>query len=174
MAATDDPFSVVYGALMSAFTEFAPLTALIRPGNIRRFDADAPFPVKPEIQASDLPELSLLQSDHDEKLWAFNSRGVELTQRYTVILVAMDLRVVPINLIKFNLLRAVFSYDPTGVLRLPRLVRRADPVGGRDAALDGAMQQYTRGVMRWTSVITFRVEMAMSKGDFLSGNFPTV
>jgi hypothetical protein len=162
MAAVD-PFTQVYQAIWGALTSWSGFTALVAAGNRNDLSAAAFEAIKPEAQAGDLPEVTLLQSAFTLKPQGASSLVAEATQIYPLVTASDSLRVLDVNAVKYQALIAMAKADPALGLSFVRAYRLREGEDRTDVRLLNATA--ARGTDRMISIVRFEVEMYFARGD---------
>src|SRR3984957_3085059 len=144
-----DPFTAAHQAIFAAFENCAPLAALIPAGNF--VDTTDPLfqQFKPNAQAADTPQLTILQDEFTLPPFGGNSAVVQFSQSYRVLVCTDVLQVVPLNQVKYQMLAALVSAGPNLGLSC---VKSFEVKPGRD---DSESEQSRR----WASVFTITVNL---------------
>jgi len=139
---TLDPFTAAHQAIFTALQNFAPLTALIAPGNFINITDPRFEQFKPQIASADAPQLRIIQGDFACPPFGGNSRAVEFSQAYAIQVTIDTLQVVPLNQIKFQIMAA--------------LVQAGTQLGRDSFTQPADLIQKSR---RWCAVMTVTVQM---------------
>jgi hypothetical protein len=151
-----DPFTAAHQAIFAAFENYAPLAALVLPGNV--IDTTDPLfqQFKPAATAADTPQLKILQGDFTLPPFGGNSTTVQLTQTYRVMFCTDVLRVVPLNQLKYLALIALVQAGPNLGLSC---VSAYHLQGGRD----DTQSPDTEKSQRWAAAFTITVQLYLSR-----------
>ena len=151
---TLDPFTAAHQAIFTALQNFAPLTALIAPGNFINITDPRFEQFKPQIASADAPQLRIIQGDFACPPFGGNSRAVEFSQAYAIQVTIDTLQVVPLNQIKFQIMAALVQAGTQLGLSFVSGFTLADC---RDSFTQPAdLIQKSR---RWCAVMTVTVQM---------------
>ena len=91
---TTDPWTQVLNRLWAILEANAAFAALVKPGNRIKFtDTANQNPIKENIQAGDLPEVTIEPTTAQDQ-WAYTSTSVGFTQVWSVKLATNDMRLV--------------------------------------------------------------------------------
>ena len=156
MADSWDPFTAAHQAIFAAFQNYAPLAALVLPGNF--VDTTDPLfqQFKPGITAGDTPQLKILQDDFTLPPFGGNSTTVQFTQTYRVMICTDVLRVVPLNQVKYLALIALVKAGPTLGLSC---VSGYQVQAGRDDTKSPESEKSRR----WTAAFNISVQLYLSR-----------
>jgi hypothetical protein len=151
-----DPFTAAHQAIFAALENYAPLAALVLPGNI--VDTTNPLfqQFKPGTAAADTPQLKILQGDFTLPPFGGNSTTVQFTQTYRVMICTDVLRVVPLNQVKYLALIALVQAGPNLGLSC---VSGYQVQAGRD----DIQSPDTDKSQRWAAAFTITVQLYLSR-----------
>ena len=158
-----DPFTTAHQAIFTALQNYAPLTALVLPGNF--IDTTDPLfeQFKPQITSADAPQIRILQDDFTLPPFGGNSKTVEFSQDFIVQVTTDLLRITPLNQLKYLLLIALVKAGPELGLDFVSGFTLSDC---RDSFTQPAdLIQKSR---RWTAAMTIRVQMFLSRQTLAS------
>ncbi|MDB5295207.1 MAG: hypothetical protein JWO31_1190 [Phycisphaerales bacterium] len=165
-----DPFTLIHRQIWAALTTFKPWTDVVR-RSLRFEQADVPPGWDQAGQPCDVPTVVLRQGPFRFDPFGFDSSAFTFAMSFPLMVVGPSLNVVPVNLIKWQTVRALRAFDPAGYLKIPRLV--IEPVrisGGRDHL--GEPGQPAKGHERAVAVCSIDVPLAAVPGDRVaSGTF---
>jgi hypothetical protein len=153
-----DPFTAAHQAIFAAFQGSAALAALVLPGNF--IDTTNPLfqQFKPNTQASDTPQVKILQGDFTLPPFGGNSTTVQFAQDFRVLFSTDVLRIVPLNQLKYQALIALVKAGPT----LGLTCAKGFEVGpGRDDAK--SPPEETQQSQRWVAAFTITVHLYLSR-----------
>lgn len=163
-----DPFTLVYQAIWSALTSATDWTAIVNPTtHVVRFDQGSDDPIPYQRDASQLPDAALFQGRFTLEPFTFNSMNCGAVQTYPLVCTMNDLQIDKLNVLKWQTLRAIFNYDPSGKLLLPSLVRRVVISEAKDDPRGNA-----GGLDRWIFALAITVEISLPKTAVASGTLP--
>lgn len=158
-----DPFTQTYQAIRAALLAWAPLTQIVKPGNMPDLSATNFERFKPEVQPGDLPELLLMQGVFQCLPHGRNSMTVSASQTFPVVLTFDSLKLVPVNLLKFEVLRSMADAAPD--LGLPFIGNFDVTQCGDDAF---GKPEWTRKTERWVSLLQINVVMNFDRRQLLA------
>jgi len=155
-----DPFTRGYQQIWQILNEWVPLNALVKVGNRVDMSLDDFKKFKDELGFGDAPELVLLQD-----AWAYqpagrNSMIREVTPVYPLVITMQDLRLVPLNQIKWEVCQALTAagLDDLG---MPGFCRNWEITNAKDDPFGGEM--WKRGTIRWLSAASIRLELYLPR-----------
>lgn len=151
-----DPFTAAHQAIFAALQNYPALAAVVLPGNF--VDTTDPLfqQFKPDLQASDTPQVKILQGAFTLPPFGGNSTTVQFTQSYGIFFATDVLQVVPLNQLKYLALTALVKAGPNLGLSC---VKSFDVGAGRDDA-QGAQTEQSQ---RWTAAFTVNVHLYLSR-----------
>jgi len=161
---TTDPFTAASNAILKALQSCSVFAAIVPPGNLIDMTAASFERFKGQLQASDTPEVVLLQEAFELQPFGGNSRVASLSQSYQLVATHESLRVTPVNALKYAAMAALLRAGPD--LGLSGLVRSWEIHQGRDDAF--GPPQWRRATQRWVSVMSIVVHMELDRSVLLS------
>jgi hypothetical protein len=168
LPAVVDPLTLVHRQLWSALTGFADWAALVTLTNRIRFDAGEPDPVKAVREATDLPEVGLVEGKFDWQLFDFDASAGNFTHSFQLVATHADLNLIPVNTLRWQTLRALTKVGP--YLGLPSLVRKFACRGG---AVSASAQPGQADLSQWATLVNVDVLFTLSRAQVLAGTFPS-
>lgn len=163
----NNPFDIVYSELWKCVLEHNQADALLKAGNIVRFDEDKNRrPLKDKVSTTSLPELILMPSGMNGN-YHNTSSTTKLTKRYTWVLTTGDMRLQkalnPISWLIFvthvqNQHRLINEVQYNG----RNFIKRLDLVDSTDGQSELQRKLNIKG---WSSVQAIEVEMHFPKND---------
>jgi hypothetical protein len=153
-------------------TSFGDWAALVR-GKVR-FDEGVQHPPRYQrqgIDAGDTPEMMLVPGKGMWDMFTTSSLACGVTQDYDLRLTGKDLDLLPVNAVKWQSLRAFELAGPQ--IGLPKLVRRVTVLTAEDEIAEPKEKDKSRGTSRWLSLLTYRVEMTITRANIRAGTVPT-
>lgn len=160
---TLDPFTAAHAAIWYALEQHHGFCSLVKKRNRIIMVAESFYRFKDEVLASDLPEACLVQGRFNLMPFGSNSRSSEFSQSYSLIIVADDLKVVPVNQIKYQTAIALLKAGDT--LGLP-CIRSWNITDASDDAL--GQREWTRKSERWLSTLTIGVSLYKQRSDLMA------
>ncbi|HTW96016.1 MAG TPA: hypothetical protein VMD30_14535 [Tepidisphaeraceae bacterium] len=155
---TPDPFTAAHQAIFTALQNYAPLTALVAPGNFINITAAQFEQFKPQIASADAPQLRIIQGDFTLPPFGGNSRAVEFSQSYVIQVTIDTLQIVPLNQIKYQIMVALIQAGTQLGLSFVSGYTLSD---SRDSFAQPAdLIQKSR---RWCAVMTVTVQMFLPR-----------
>jgi hypothetical protein len=165
MSSTWDPFTAAHQAIFAALQNYAPLAAVVLPGNF--VDTTDPLfqQFKPGITAGDTPQVQILQDEFVLPPFGGSSTTVQFTQSYRVFFCTDVLQVVPLNQLKYLSLIALVKAGPT--LGLTYVKSYEVKTGRDDCGLgktpSSSIQSQLQNSQRWAAAFVINVEMYLSR-----------
>jgi hypothetical protein len=164
-----DPFTLVFNELWSLAEASVPLTALVKPGNLIKYNkAQDRSPIKEEIAVADMPELLLTSVGTSDIKSHSSSCGSGITRQYQWLLTTGDFR---INFKLYPVQWALFAAVIAGESAIAALKWNNKPFvtrmmwSGLSEGLSNA--ELNRGIKGWSSLWTFQIEMNFTTADLL-------
>ncbi len=158
-----DPFSSASAAILLALRAFDGFTALVQPGNLIDMSAASFERFKAQLQASDTPEVIVLQEAFTLQPFGVNSRVASLSQSFQLVVSQDSLKVTPVNALKYAVMVALLQAGPD--LGLSGLVRSWHITQGKDDAFPAT--QWRRGAQRWVSFLTITIAMDLDRASLI-------
>jgi len=163
---TTDPITQASQALLTALKSSAAVAALIAAGNIVDMTSAQFVNFRSQCQNSDYPLLVLLQKDFELKPFGVNSTVASINQSFALLVLHDPTRPPMANTIKFAVLAALLNAGSS--LGLDGLVRDFLITSAADD-IEPASGQKQRPAGRWSSVLTIKVSMDVSRQSLLQG-----
>lgn len=169
---TDDPFTLVFNQIWSILENSPLFTADVAVGNRIKYNLNNKRnPFKQQINDSDLPEVVLISTGMDVRLFNTSST-TKIIKRYSVLLSTGDLRINNLLYqIQWDLVVCLTGWQVLlGQLLWPEntgvsFVKRADILDTTEGLSD---PERNRGVVGWSSVMNLEVEMHFNSQDLIN------
>ena len=148
-----DPITAAHQAIFAALQNYPALAAVVLPGNF--IDTTNPYfqQFKPDVQASDTPQVKILQGEFSLPPFGGNSTTVQFTQAYRLFFCTDVLQATPLNQLKYLALIALVKAGPNLGLSC---VSGFDVLAGKDEPQSEESQ-------RWAAVFTIHVHLYMPR-----------
>ena len=168
MAFNPDPFTQVYSALWNLLESHAEFTGLVKLANRIRYVADADRrPGKPQVTASDLPEVRIVPAGGPIRVAPSSTSGCSVVEDFLVQIASGDQRLQQAAFpVKWQVLRALANgRDQLGLpfVRKLRCVEARETLSPAPGAAGNAAAD--RGVGGWSVLLRVSVEMWFSNDD---------
>lgn len=154
-----DPFTIVYDGLWKVVKAHPNWEDFFKDGNVIRYDTANRFPLKQQVNVSDLPELVLVPSGTVLGLQV-SSNGTSITKRFQFLLSTGDFRVAHL-LFPIQWLLATAFINANAVMK--SLLYDGKPFVSRITVTDVAEGESdatrNRNIQGWSSIWTVEVEM---------------
>lgn len=161
-----DPFTAVYNAIRTGMLAYSGFRQAINATTTGAADAhflswtDARFKKLPEqLGPKDLPLVVMYQAPFKLRVAGRNSMTCEVEQSFDLLTTVEDLRLPPLNSVKWNSFLALRRIPQD--MGLGGLVREWDIVGGADDAF--GQSQWKAGFERYVSMTRLTVQMVFSR-----------
>jgi hypothetical protein len=166
---SNNPYSIGYGAIWTAFNAWAPWTAFFRPGATTQVNQQTPSfqPIAPNAsQPGDRASFKLLERALAINLYKRNSLTVLLPATYTLILDSGTYGPDAMNAASVISWQAIDAFDKTQKIGLGNLLYDWEPL---DAAARARDSQSKRP--EWSAVWGIKMVFQMPRDVFRSTNF---
>lgn len=162
---SNNPYSRGYAAIEAAFLAWAPLVALVRPGNQQNMQAPGYVP-RPQVQAADRAEFKLRERILPIAPFK-NSLQIALSGSYDLEIAAGTFGIDRPNLLVIEAVRALISYGgPTRKLQLDDILSNWSFQPARLTPNDPAAKR-----PEWTAVMTINLDFSMTLAAFMAATF---
>jgi hypothetical protein len=159
-----NPFDLVFNALWKMVDDSLPLQSLVLAGNKIRYNkAEDRNPLKPNVAASDLPEILLLTEGITAPNIHATSCSTRLTKEYAFVISTGDIRVTLLHPVEWAFLcalqdwsknLAVLKWNNESFVLKCDLLSTAEGLSNKDA---------NRGIHGWASIWRCAVQMNFSQ-----------
>lgn len=161
------PFTAAYDAIWAALRQNNYFKGLVKTANQNDFSDRLHSHVKREVQAAQLPEVTLLQGPFLMKPTGSNSKTAQLSKTYNLVAVTDSIQVDSINEVEFAVCAALFWGDLEGAhfngfpfIQDWHITAGSDGTTGVRLPTAG---DSARGIERLSSILSISVEMYVQR-----------
>ncbi len=163
-----NPFDQVFSALWGMVVEHPAVTALVKPGNMIRFDQGDRDPSKDTIASADVPEITLVQDGLADINLHDSSCTSRIRRRYVWMIHSGDNRLKIMNPVQWALLCAMCDWKAAlGPLSWngTKFVKELNFVDAREGQSDA---EQNRGLKGWSTAWGVNVGMNFKTSDLIA------